>query len=75
MKLLARAETGAMPAFGAKIVEMVLLDRGLREVWEEDIRGMAGELRRRRRRLRGLLEGMGTPGEWGFLEEQRGVFS
>lgn len=78
MKVLARAETGAMPAFGAKIVEMVLQDRGkggLREVWEEDVRGMAGELKARRRRLRGLLEERATPGEWGFLEEQSGMFS
>jgi len=75
MKVLARAETGAMPAFGAKVVEMVLQDRGLREMWEEDTRGMARELKARRRRLRGLLEGRGTPGSWSFLEEQKGMFS
>lgn len=78
MKVLARAETGAMPAFGAKIVEMVLQDRaegGLREVWEGDVRRMAGELKARRRRLRELLEGRGTPGVWSFLEEQKGMFS
>ncbi len=78
MKVLARAETGAMPAFGAKIVETVLQDRGdrgLRQVWEEDVRGMAGELKARRRRLRELLEGRGTPGLWSFLEEQKGMFS
>ncbi|KAL8920834.1 MAG: hypothetical protein Q9208_006006 [Pyrenodesmia sp. 3 TL-2023] len=77
MKLLAREETGAMPAFGAGVVEMVLRDvgvGGLREVWEEDVRGMARELRWRRGRLRGLLEGMGTNGDWSYVEEQVGLF-
>ncbi|KAI4125136.1 MAG: hypothetical protein LQ338_004432 [Usnochroma carphineum] len=75
MKRIAREETGAMPAFGARVVEMVLSDRGgLREVWERDVRVMAGQLRERRARLRGLLEGMGTPGEWEYVTAQVGIF-
>ena len=75
MKVMARAETGAQPAFGAKIVEMILSDEDLKRVWEEDLRGMAEDLRRRRLRLRELLKEKQTPGEWGFLVEQKGMFS
>ena len=75
MKVMARAETGAQPAFGAKIVEMILSDYGLRGIWEKDVRGMAEELRRRRLRLRELLREKHTPGEWDFLVEQKGMFS
>ncbi|KAL8730731.1 MAG: hypothetical protein Q9181_004569 [Wetmoreana brouardii] len=77
MKVMARAETGAMPAFGARIVEMILGDEesGLKKAWEEDVRGMAGQLRDRRRRLKELLETKGTPGDWSFLEQQMGMFS
>ena len=75
MKVMARAETGAQPAFGAKIVEMILSDEGLRRVWEEDVCGMAEDLHARRLRLRELLKEKHTPGEWDFLAEQKGMFS
>ena len=79
MKLIARAETGAMPGFGARLVEIVLGDegeRGLRGVWEEEVRGIAADLRGRRRGLRTLLEESRAGGEgWGFLTEQVGMFS
>ncbi len=75
MKLVARAETGAMPAFGAKIVEMILTDSELRDIWEADVRGIAEDLRERRIRMQQLLEERGTPGDWGFLTEQVGMFS
>ncbi|KAF8534753.1 aspartate aminotransferase [Trichophaea hybrida] len=48
MKLLARAETGAMPAFGSRIVETVLKDVELRGMWEGDVRLIADQLRKRR---------------------------
>ena len=75
MKLLARAETGAMPAFGAKIVEIILRDPELRAVWEEDVRAIARELRDRRSILRRTLEAKGVPGKWHHLTEQVGMFS
>ena len=75
MKLLARAETGAMPAFGARIVETVLEDAELRRVWEGDVKGIAAQLRERRVRLRGMLEDLGTPGSWKHVTDQVGMFS
>ena len=76
MKLIARAETGAMPGFGARLVEIVLGDQRLRNIWEEEVRGIAEDLRGRRRELRGLLEeSEAGGGGWGFLTEQVGMFS
>ena len=75
MKLLARAETGAMPAFGARIVEIILGDGGLKRIWEGEVKGVSEELRERRRLLRVALERMGTSGKWTFLTDQVGMFS
>ena len=75
MKLLARAETGAMPAFGAKILETILGDAEMKRVWEDDLRDMAGQFVERRARLKDLLDGLGTPGNWSFIKEQAGMFT
>lgn len=75
MALLARSETGSSPAFGAKIVEVVLGDEKIKAVWAEDVKGIATELRRRRQVLRNELELVGTPGQWDFLTRQVGMFS
>lgn len=75
MKLLARAETGAMPAFGATIVENVLGDKELKKVWKDDVKGIAQQLSSRRVRLRRKLEDLETPGHWGHVTRQSGMFS
>lgn len=74
MKLLARAETGAQPAFGAAIVEIILADRELRRLWQGSVGEIATELRRRRALLRAELERLGTPGRWHRITEQVGMF-
>lgn len=75
MKLLARAETGAQPAFGAKIVEIILTDATLKRRWEDDVQKIAGQLRERRGKLRGMLEALETPGTWHHISDQAGMFS
>ena len=76
MKLLARAETGAMPIFGAMVVEAILKDPILCESWEEDVRSVAAQIRERRSKLRNLLEhDLSTPGDWTRITEQVGMFS
>ena len=75
MILLARSETGASPSFGAKIVEIILTDRELRNQWENDLGEMARQLKSRRKLLRQELECLGTPGEWDFITNQVGMFS
>ena len=74
MKLLARAETGAMPRFGALIVSTILVDAELRRMWRVDLRDIARQLRERRVRLKQALEGIGASGDWSFVTEQKGMF-
>ena len=75
MKLLAHREMGAMPAFGARIMETVLEDAELRRVWEGDVKRIAAQLRERRMWLRRMLEDLGTPGNWKHVTDQVGMFS
>ena len=74
MKLLARAETGAMPRFGALIVSTILADAELRRVWLADLRDIARQLRERRAHLKHALEEMEVSGDWSFVTEQKGMF-
>lgn len=74
MKLMARAETGAMPRFGALIVSTILGDAELKRAWEADLREIARQLRDRRAMLKQALGKMGAPGDWKFITEQKGMF-
>ena len=74
MKLIARAETGAMPRFGALVVSTILLDAELKMMWEADLREIARQLRDRRVRLKQALEEMRAPGDWNYITEQKGMF-
>ncbi|KAJ5291322.1 hypothetical protein N7478_000573 [Penicillium angulare] len=73
--LLARAESGAPPDFGSKIVETVLEDESLERQWRQEVRDMANALKRRRLRLREGLEKLETPGTWHHITDQNGMFS
>lgn len=74
MKLMARAETGAQPAFGASIVEIILSDSVLRGEWQSSMRQMAADLQRRRAALKAELVALGTPGDWDTITKQAGMF-
>lgn len=74
MKLLARAETGAQPRFGARLVAGILGDQRLRTVWEEDLRGLARDLAGRREALWRELVRQDAPGDWSFVTSQSGMF-
>jgi aspartate aminotransferase len=75
LRLLARAESGAPPDFGSKIIETVLSDEVLERQWREEVRDMANQLKHRRIALREGLEKLGTPGDWRHITEQNGMFS
>ncbi|KAJ5951313.1 Pyridoxal phosphate-dependent transferase major region subdomain 2 [Penicillium vulpinum] len=75
MKLLARAESGAPPDFGSKIVETVLSDDILQLQWRQEVRDMANQLKSRRIALREGLEKLETPGNWQHITDQNGMFS
>jgi aspartate aminotransferase len=73
--LQARAESGAPPDFGSKIIETVLSDEALERQWRQEVRDMADQLKHRRVRLRGELERLETPGNWQHITDQNGMFS
>ncbi|KAL4782545.1 aspartate aminotransferase, cytoplasmic [Aspergillus varians] len=75
MKLLARAETGAMPLFGSMVVECILGNEELRIEWKNNLRRMAEDLKQRRQQLWVALSELETPGDWSFITQQAGMFS
>ena len=74
LRLITRYETGGLPAFGSTIVEIVLSDPELQAQWQDDIGRMASQLQDRRRKLLALLKELETPGDWGFITRQKGMF-
>ncbi|KAJ5560449.1 hypothetical protein N7513_002848 [Penicillium frequentans] len=75
LSLLARAESGAPPDFGSKIIETVLSDQVLERQWRGEVRDMADQLKQRRIALRERLEELETPGDWQHITDQNGMFS
>ena len=75
MRLLARSETGPQPDFGSTIVDIILNDHDLKNQWKHEVRGMAGELQKRRAQLRQKLAALGTPGDWSCITNQKGMFA
>lgn len=74
MKLLARAETGAQPRFGALIFSTVLDNTWLREIWQADVREISRQLQGRRVSLKQALKDLGSHRDWDFITEQKGMF-
>ncbi|KAJ5771778.1 hypothetical protein N7520_002307 [Penicillium odoratum] len=75
MMRMVRAESGAPPDFGSKIVQTVLADEKLERQWREEVRHMAERLKHRRLVLRENLEKLETPGDWRHITDQNGMFS
>ena len=75
MKLLARADTGAQPRFGARIVSTILGDKMLKGQWKKDLICIARQLFERRSRLEQALKKLDSSQDWSFLTEQKGMFS
>lgn len=75
MRLQARSETGAMPDFGSMVVETILTNYKMERQWREEVRGMAQRLQHRRNELKARLDQLETPGDWGHIMKQKGMFS
>ncbi|KAK1139078.1 Aspartate aminotransferase/Glutamic oxaloacetic transaminase AAT2/GOT1 [Aspergillus melleus] len=74
MKLLARAETGAQPRFGARLVSNILGTPRLKVQWEEDIYRLADDLADRRKKLKIELLRGNSDHDWEFATSQTGMF-
>ncbi|KAK3290187.1 pyridoxal phosphate-dependent transferase [Chaetomium fimeti] len=75
LKRISRAEITSMPAFGARIVAAVLHDPVLEAQWRQDLKTMSGRLASMRKRLYEELVRRGTPGRWGHVLTDIGMFS
>ncbi|CCE83841.1 Piso0_004431 [Millerozyma farinosa CBS 7064] len=73
---LARSEFSNPPAYGSKIVSLVLSDPDLRQKWHQDLITMSSRINEMRVRLRDLLtKELHTPGNWDHIATQSGMFS
>lgn len=72
---LQRAEISNPPAYGARIVNIVLNDEALFAEWKENLKYMSSRIIEMRNALRHHLEQLQTPGTWNHITDQIGMFS
>jgi len=63
------------PNHGARIVATVLNNKAYYEQWKENILKMANRIKKMRQELSDHLRDLGTPGSWGHITKQIGMFS
>lgn len=74
LSVIQRSEISNPPAFGARVVSMILNEPGLYKQWEEDVKTMAGRIIEMRNRLFELLtKELETPGNWDHILKQIGT--
>jgi aspartate/tyrosine/aromatic aminotransferase len=70
-----RANYSNPPGHGADIVNCILRDSQLREIWEGEVATMRGRINGMRQGLVDALADKGVPGDYSFITQQRGIFS
>ncbi|GAB5591006.1 Aspartate aminotransferase [Umbelopsis nana] len=75
LEILQRSEISNPPAYGARIVDLVLNDKQLYAEWKENLGTMSGRIIEMRRRLFEKLQQLQTPGTWNHIVDQIGMFS
>lgn len=60
---------------GARLVTSILSDEALRAQWLTEVKGMADRIIDMRHGLQKILEDLKTPGTWGHISDQIGMFS
>lgn len=63
------------PKHGAEIVYTILSQPELRKEWEQELKGMADRINTMRTQLYEALMKRNTPGQWGHILTQIGMFS
>ncbi|KAG2228727.1 aspartate aminotransferase [Thamnidium elegans] len=72
---LQRSEISNPPAFGSRIVDIVLNDKDLYAEWKENLKYMSHRIIEMRHALKGHLVELKTPGTWDHITNQIGMFS
>jgi len=75
MQQAVRRNYSSPPAFGARLVETVLLDPELRTQWEFEVNGMRHRIQSMRSQLHQGLVAQQPGYDWDFLLAQSGMFS
>lgn len=70
-----RANYSNPPGHGAEIVATILRDGALRKQWEGEVATMRDRINSMRQALVAALKKHGVPGDYSFIESQRGMFS
>jgi aspartate/tyrosine/aromatic aminotransferase len=70
-----RANYSNPPGHGAEIVNTVLRGGALRKQWEGEVATMRNRINDMRKALVAALKKHGVPGDYSFIERQRGMFS
>ncbi|KAG8923935.1 Aspartate aminotransferase, cytoplasmic [Tulasnella sp. 417] len=76
LSILQRSEISNPPAYGARLIALLLNDEQLLEQWKEDIKTMAYRIIDMRKQLHHILTNeLQTPGNWDHIVSQIGMFS
>ncbi|KAF6766002.1 aspartate aminotransferase [Ephemerocybe angulata] len=76
LKIIIRPMYSNPPAHGARIASTILGDTALYSQWESEVKGMAERIITMREKIYSLLtHDLKTPGEWGHIKSQIGMFS
>jgi len=75
MTLIIRGMYSTPPQHGGRIVAMALNDPTNFAEWKGCIQTMAGRIKKMRAGLLERLQKLGTPGDWGHVTRQIGMFS
>lgn len=72
---IVRSEVSSAPAYGSKVVSLILHDPKLYDQWKQDLVTMSTRIHKMRAALRDNLRELGTPGNWDHIVSQCGMFS
>lgn len=75
LKKIIRSEISNPPAYGAKLVALILNDPALYSQWEKDLITMSSRINDMRLLLQKKLIDLSTPGNWDHIVSQQGMFS
>lgn len=74
LKIVIRPMYSNPPMHGALIANGILSDPALYSEWEGEVKGMADRIISMREKLYTTLNDLNTPGDWGHIKSQIGMF-
>ena len=75
VKVLARALYSNPPVHGARIIDIILGDKQLTQMWHDDLKMMSGRMQQMRVGLHKNLKDLGSEHNWDHVINQIGMFA